>query len=231
MKTPSLNRACLVITLSLFCAFPSIATIMVLDQAFMPTDHFISAGIGGGHTRAQTFTVGLAGTLTRFDAYIESSEANVPVLWDIRRTIGGAPIQSDTATLAYGSFPGPAAAHNSFAFFSIDASSFGVAVSPGDVLAIVFRTPDINVSISWLGDTTNPYARGAAYDGTPGANSTAWSSDFINYDFGFRTYVQPIPEPSSACLIVGGAGIFLGTRRRIIRLQSSSFSSSSSIPI
>jgi hypothetical protein len=58
-------------------------------------------------------------------------------------------------------------------------------------------------------------------NGTPGLNSTAWSSAFINYDFGFRTYVVPVPEPSLAWFVVGAAGMMVVTRRVLTRHRGS----------
>jgi hypothetical protein len=193
----------------------------VLDQSFQPSPGsqlLISSGTSSNQAMAQTFTVGVAGTLTRFDAYIEDAGAVLPVLWEIRPTVGGVPVQSDTSSLASGTFLSSAAPQNQFSFYTINLGSSPISVLPGEVLAIVFRTPMgyNGVSISWQGEIPNPYAAGSAFVGIPApGDGTAWSTSFLTgYDMGFRTYVELVPEPSSPLLLLVGVCVVLGIRRR-----------------
>jgi hypothetical protein len=217
----SRTRTPMILAASILCASSALGTVAVLDQSIVPGPNFISAPIQSIHTRAQTFTVGVSGTLVQFDVDIVKSSGDLPpplpVLWDIRPTVGGVPVQSNTNTLASGSFLSSAVGSQSFSFYSIDLGAGAFQVSQGDVLALVFRTtdPSGSASISWLGDTTNPYNRGAAFDGTPGANSTTWSSIiFAGDDFSVKTYVAPVPEPSLGCLCVLGVGICAALKQR-----------------
>jgi hypothetical protein len=199
-----------------FAASTVVAAAQVLDQSYQPSIPSSSGGfVAGANTNsalAQTFTVGVAGTLTRFDTYISNVGGGLPAHWDIRPTIGGVPVQSDVASLASGSFLS-SAAHNNF--FTIELGSSSIPVLPGDELAIVFRTP-IGFSIGWWGEYQDPYTRGTSYVGTPGtptANPTVWSTSFLtDSDLGFRTYVIPVPEPSSGLLLTVGVFAFLRVR-------------------
>jgi hypothetical protein len=199
-------------------ASPFVVASPVQDQLFQPspTGQLISVGNSSDQSLAQTFTVGVAGTLTRFDAYIEDAGGGGNlVLWNIQPTVGGVPDQSVTVSLASGTFLSTAAPQNSFSFYTINLDSSPISVSPGEVLAIAFSTANSGTSISWQGEKPNPYAHGDAFVGVPGANSTAWSTSFLaGYDLGFRTYVEPVPEPSSAFLLFVGVCGVLGIRHR-----------------
>lgn len=208
--------ACLVTLM----ATPVVVDAQVLDQGFQPTGQLISTGTSSGQALAQTFTVGVSGMLTRFDAWIVYSGERFPVPtvdWEIRPTLNGVPVESDTASLASGTFLSSDAPQN-WSFYTINLSS-PVPVSSGEVLAIVLDTPPgyNGVSVSWQGEEPNPYNGGYAFVGVPvGApdpNATAWSTSFLaGYDLGFRTYVGPVPEPSSAFLFFAGVCVLLRIR-------------------
>jgi hypothetical protein len=190
----------------------------ILDQSFTPNVD-TSYGISNQHSRGQTFTVGLTGTLSSIDFYIRNNGVSDLALWDIRATTGGVPTASDSTTLASGSFASNLAP-SSLGFFSIDVSSFGIAVAPGDVLALDLRGTGANTALGWGGQTTNAYATGSGFNGAPGSVSTTWNS-LGNTDLGFQTFVEPVsassesassdpvPEPSAMALsLVGGLAMF-----------------------
>ena len=203
-------------------AAPLMVAAQVLDQSFQPSGPLISTGTSSGQALAQTFTVGVGGTLTRFDAWIVYSGERYPVppvTWEILPTSNGVPVESDTASLASGTFLSSVAPQN-WSFYTIDLAS-PISVSAGEVLAIVLSTPPgyNGVSVSWQGEAQYPYPDGYAFVGTPvgvpGVNETAWSTSFLaGYDLGFRTYVQPVPEPSSVFLVFVGVCALLAIRRR-----------------
>jgi hypothetical protein len=112
-----------------------------------------------------------------------------PLIFDVRPTVGGVPVESDVMTLATRTLQ-PSEVPTTAGFVSIDIRSFNVQVQVGDVLAIALREPgDPDTDYSWKGRTDNQYARGIAYFrstafpfwGPPGGG---------NYDLGFRTWVE-----------------------------------------
>jgi hypothetical protein len=202
---------------------PVVVSAQVLDQGFQPTGQLISIGTSSDRALAQTFTVGVSGMLTRFDAYVAGGPVAVSVIWEIRPTINGVPVESATASLASGTFLGNAASQN-WSFYTVNLAS-PIPVSTGEVLAIDLRTPPgyNGVSISWEGERPDPYTGGYAFVGTPvgipDPNATAWAtSTLAGYDLGFRTYVEPVPEPSVAFLFFVGVCAVLHAASRRYRL-------------
>jgi hypothetical protein len=171
----------------------------VLDQAFEPAT--ISALYGLSElSRAQTFTVGVEGVLASFEVLLRGSGA---ASFEIHATTGGLPVFGSTA-LASGSvaFSAPSAA----AFFSIDVSGFGIGVGPGDVLAIVH--PGSGGGGFWASQLG--YAGGIGLT-TNDLSPSAYVA--TGEDFGFRTYVEPIPEPGTLALLSFGCALLAASRR------------------
>ena len=115
-----------------FAASTIVAAAQVLDQSFQPslTGQWIATGTSSERALAQTFEVGVAGTLTRFEAYISDPGGALPVLWDIRPTSLGVPVQSDVASLASGTFLSSAAPRNGYAFYAIELGSSSIPCCP-----------------------------------------------------------------------------------------------------
>ena len=192
----------------------------ILDQSFLPG--------GGGRAIinsrpvdwAQTFTVGVGGVLDSVDVQIfRASTTTADLLFDIRSTTAGVPNESNVATLA--SVAVPAAGVPTVAtFFNIDVSSFNIAVSPGDVLAIALRSTTVTpADYSWrLQSTGTTYGSGQAYFRIPDVGITTWTVSNANQDLGFRTFVETtatvVPEPSSLALAASGLVCVFGLRRR-----------------
>jgi hypothetical protein len=178
---------------------------LVLDQGFDPTGQItVASGIGGINTnqyRAQTFQVGLSGTLGEVDVYMRrfpTSGIGGNMIFEIRRqTASGVP--SDVSSDSLLSIPIPSARFStSLGFLPIDVSSVNLHVSAGDKLAIVFHadvnTPS-NVAYQWLGQNNNPYLNGNSLEEVVGNHS--WGNEGLpNADLGFETYMfVPVPEP------------------------------------
>lgn len=204
---------------------------LILDQQFAPGDLNFYAIIGE-LTRAQTFTVGTAGRLARVEVLLDTSEA---AAFDrqfqiIPTNASGVPVYG-TAPLASFTIAVPGKTGSSvLGFYGADLTSFGLMVSPGDVLAIVdvgAQAPDNGHW--WVGRFTEPptYTGGAFYTtkyGSPGSLSTLYSLDerTTRYDVGFKTWVDDltpdtpaIPEPATLALVgLGLAGIRLARKRQ-----------------
>jgi len=183
----------------------------VLDQSFDPGPAGTASGISGEVDKAQTFTVGLAGTLARVDVDIQRADATVtdPLLFDVRATTaGGAPIESNSTTLASLSIP---AVNVSLTrgFFSVDVSAFGIPVTPGEILAIVLRKPgEPDVDYSWFGNQSGGYPAGAGYFRNPTAGFATWTP-LGEEDLGFKSFVA-VPAPSAVVLFAVGIGALAG---------------------
>jgi hypothetical protein len=171
----------------------------VLDQAFEPTE--ISAFFGlTSLSRAQTFAVGVEGVLHGFEVLLRGSGT---ASFEIHATTAGLPVFGSSA-LASGSvgFSAPSAA----AFFAVDVSGFAIDVSPGDVLAIVY--PGGNAGGFWA--SMVGFAGGAGF-ATNEVSPSAYLA--TGEDFGFRSYVEPVPEPGTLALSALGCALLAVWRR------------------
>ncbi|MEM9420690.1 MAG: PEP-CTERM sorting domain-containing protein [Planctomycetota bacterium] len=214
-------------TVILAAWMPMASAAPLLDQEF---DAF-AAGSSGGATLIprqilyQTFTVGLGGTLASVELQAQQ-DFDTPtddLVVSILATSGGTP---DPATVL-GSVsvpPGavPPADFSNVPFFSVDLSGLGIAVTPGEQLAIRLSQASADSRYFWYEaedfveeeEGTPPpsgfYAGGASFVGSDLA-----SIPFVNtrVDVGFRTFVEPvvIPEPTSAGLL---SMLFLGAYAR-----------------
>lgn len=199
----------------------------ILDQAFAPAElnHF---AVFSELTRAQTFTVGRAGLLSRVEVLLDTA-AGLPALewpFQVIPTSAGVPVYG-TAPLAsfVVTLPANPGAGSVAGFYGADVSAAGLMVAPGDVLAIVSVgavPPDM--SHWWAGRFTAPptYLGGAFYTeffdrrGNPDGVLHSQDTSELANDLGFRTWVddgeqdpdpdpEPIPEPGT--LVLFGAGL------------------------
>lgn len=175
---------------------------ILLDQYFTPTPTVYS-GVGEAD-KSQTFTVGLAGTLSRVELLLRDGvQGNV--LFDIRRTSSGLPIESDADILATAVIPTSSLPADG-GYVSVDIGSFAVSVSPDDVLAIVLRG-DFTAVGQWLGATGDGYSRGQPYWRRADIGVATWTAypDESLHDLAFRVFVDvegappdgTIPEPTA----------------------------------
>jgi len=189
----------------------------ILDQVFDPGPApTVSAGISGVTDKAQTFTVGIAGTLARVEVDIRRDDNTViePLLFDVRATTaGGAPIESNSTTLASVSIAA-ASIPVTPGFVSVDVSAFGIPVTPGEILAIVLRKPGLDdVDYIWFGGEGNPYPAGSEYSRITAGGT--WTASEGN-DLGFRTFVtvSAVPAPSGVVLLGMGVSVLAGVTWR-----------------
>jgi hypothetical protein len=197
----------------------------VLDQSFIASPQNLHAGIGptfpGSIQEAQTFTVGITGALTRVNVFLEiEGSLPPPGTWflDVRPTVNGVPIETDSLALASVTLP----TSNSVQPVSFDLRPSGVSVMEGEVLAIVLGS-DVgggNGQFFWEGGIGNQYPLGEVFDRN--LPNPVWSIPEIiaqaGGDLSFQTFVEPgvaaIPEPSTQLLVGLGALCLFGCSLR-----------------
>lgn len=187
---------------------------LMLDQGVVPPDPPpFGAGIGSPGTpfeldTSQTFTVGLAGLLSRVDVFaaVETFYGNTATLdWDVRPVSTlHSPLDADASALAKGTLT-LTADRQQFGFLTLDFSQAPFPVFVGERLAIVLSTS--SGSMGWWGYAAG-YAGGEPWQrSTPPNNGFAWVDYTPEYDLGFRTFVE-VPEPHGLALLSIGTFIF-----------------------
>jgi len=174
-----------------------------------------SATIDSATDRAQTFTVGLAGVLDRVGLQVvrEDASTTADLLFDIRNTSAGVPIESNATTLASLTIPASEVplALGAGEFFSVDVISSAIAVNPGEVLAVVLSAPDAATALNryqWFnGPNADDYPDGDPYSRTTGT----WTLE--SSDGGLQTLIV-FPEPPTSLSLLAGVGILLALARR-----------------
>jgi hypothetical protein len=193
----------------------------ILDQSCCSSTND-DAIFDGQLTRAQTFTVGLAGLLSRV-------ELGLSVLGS-----GSVAIEIHPEIVAGTTLPlGPPLAAGTITwsspvsqFFSIDISSAGLFVSPGQVLSIVQNPTDGGPACessrpplpppfcSWTGlvavpaSSFDPYPGGIALTTTmPNPATFVRLVSFSDSDLNFRTFVDPQPVSWPATMTLMGLGL------------------------
>ncbi len=183
------------------------------DQDNLTVDNLGALAVQGLQTVAQTFTVGMAGLLTRVEMTL-SQNIGVPtedLLFDLVTT--DATGRPTTTQLAHVVLP-PSAISPTHEIISVDLTTFDISVSVGNVLAIVLSTSAVGNAYGWLGDVNNSY----------GPRGTTFINGVENQvrDMAFRTFVcseDAIPTVSAwglvvmALLLLAGAKVYFARRR------------------
>ena len=188
----------------------------VLDQSTLGPDVGNSATMSF-NAFAQTFTVGIAGTLTgvAFGVF-DKGETGGALVAEIRTTAAGAPTSTVLASVSLDPSqikdPIPTLPVGAADLNPIDLSLFDIQVSVGDVLALVLFLDPTSANYSVSAFLPDSYAGGTAY----GQSALGFES-FEGPDLPLQTFVEPraIPEPTSLALVLGAiGGIGLAMRRR-----------------
>jgi len=182
-----------------------------LDQEYLPSQ---ASGliIERSQTLAQTFEVGLTGTLDRIEVELARNTIAAPegLTLEIRSTLADG---SPSANVLAGIFIPGTDVPTEFQFMSFDLVPFGITVTGGDALALVLRSdaePQGQVGgidpFGWRGDAPGNYSRGTVYvdRGSGFGLASGW-------DFGFRTFVDTtaVPEPAGLPTLFCAAGVLL----------------------
>lgn len=185
---------------------PKLPSAPVLDQSFRPVGSN-TTGFGPSGDRAQTFTVGIAGTLTRVDVFLSYERDTVgsplpyDIFADIRPTTAGGLPAADGTELASAIIPGSAVtADMNVDPFVYTRVSFlvNVPVAVGDVLAVVLRSDDVPEPpyYNWQEQDNQPsplYDRGqkCSRNSAPFGDGVTWVCPLTDGDVAFETFVVP----------------------------------------
>ena len=202
IQTTSLAVALLA---SFGCFLSSASACGVLDQSFEPdpSDGFVIGEVKNSPVRelrsAQSFTVEQDGFLCEIEIPVASVAADAgPLIIEIQPTNNDVP---DGTVLASVSIE-RADIEETYNYINIDLSEFDIAVSSGDVLAIVLRADLLpegapQIWYAWMGES----GVDATYPGGIALGLLASGEWFrvTTVDLGFRTYVAgPTPTFSTS---------------------------------
>jgi hypothetical protein len=198
-----------VLMLNLSIIGPSYA-IPIKDQAFEPASPDTIPTIFDGLRWAQTFTVGISGTLSRVDVLFAQLFSQQPddLLITIFDTSSGAPTTALTPSAHLSPSIVPIVQHPSdFASYAYLSTSFSLPVTAGHTLAIVASTGDTS-QYYWAGVFSGGFPGGQLYEN----DGFGWNPSGTE-DQAFRTFVEPragVPElPSPAFMVIGLVGLLL----------------------
>ena len=225
--------SCRLVVVALLLIGSSALHAQTLDQTVSSPGGFLH-NVNAAADWAQTFTVGLAGQLTRVDLEVvkEATTTTLPLRVEVRRTTpAGFPGADDVDVLATGSIAasllptyqesGPP---NPF-WAPVDLTGANLRVSPGDVLALVLRSSEPNEPFQrgymWWSypQGRDEYPGGDAFRRFQGGTFERMTGN-VATDSGFRTYVL-VPEPAAVATMLAAASAVLLRRRRPNRLALS----------
>ena len=203
---------------------------VVIDQSYETPGISGNTIVAARFESAQTFTVGLTGRLTGVDVNIGrrlGTDDPVTITLDVRRTVGGVPVEANAGPDVLTSLTLPASAvpvsngvDTKFVNFDVP----DAAVTRGEVLAIVLRTPagavfgaPNDTPFVWAADDPGGYASGRAFARGTSAAGETWGNgggfSLANTDHEFRTLAIPLP-PALATFPACAVLVALATRHR-----------------
>jgi hypothetical protein len=194
----------------------------VLDQSNVVNTFIFDAAVASEVSRGQTFTVGLAGLLSQVNLEIYQSPNTIgSPTFEILGTTGGVPDNTKvlyTTTIPLSDIPIFAnPPPGAFPLTSVDVSSAGIMVTPGEVLALTLSRDVVGVP-PWLlwRQGIGGYTGGNSYDSIP--PGSPWTIDG-SYEGGFQTFVSAVPEPSAIVLALIGVGCLVRPLRKMTKKE------------
>lgn len=200
-KQLSHTLACVTVML-LLCGIADSASALTLtpqvDQSIIVVEQ-ASLAVSSGNYWGQSFTVGQSGYLTEIDFQMGRQSSVVqPLDVQVRLANGDLPNMDPSGLLYSGSIDPadvPVVIFTDQFTTSLTLGSGAPLVTSGEKLDVLLTTTDPNW-YQWdnSGDfNSNPYPNGTAIYSFDGVN---WGVQ-TNWDFGFQTWVAPVPEPSA----------------------------------
>lgn len=199
-----------------------------LDQANVVNT---SGGFGGQAVNtwnqlSQTFTAASSGRLTRIDLQVVALGDLAQITSELSFTLSrlnslttpvGVPLA--TASFQLADVPRLDAAGYMSNYLMPIYLSTPPTVNAGDWFALTLTSAQpwsAGGQYEWIltpADNIDRYSRGAAWNNL---NDTGWVQETYHVDFGFRTFVSPVPEPSTLSLlgIAGAAWLWRAGRKR-----------------
>ena len=178
---------------------PNARAAVVLDQQYLVTDGSYDAFTdGSGFQRAETFTVGVAGTLSEIDIFLVATATFTG--FNILSTSAGVP----TTVLTTGALLSSSSTEAAF--------TVSLPVTVGEVLAIEPVTS--GQQLAWRAISSNTYAGGGDFYLNPPFGVNNFTSSGTGEDFQtFVTTPAAAPEPASL-LLLGPALVGMAALRR-----------------
>jgi hypothetical protein len=206
----SLSGRYSLVVLTLFLTKSAVAA-SVLDQSYDPGPNSTGYFVNSATTYAQTFQAGLTGSVAGVDVRVQNyfGGATAPLQLTLWSVTGSYPetLASNLASASISNTLVP----SSSGFVSFDLSSSGASFTAGQNYAIVLSTTSGN-SYLWEALTNNTYTNGSARQVS--GSQIYFTLAGQDFDFGFKTYVSQVPEPTALALTTIGMLCFSGVRRR-----------------
>lgn len=164
--------------------------------------------------RAQTFTVGTTGILSRIELRVYNDRGNAvdPLIVDVRTVVGGIPSDPNTGPNILESFSFDAASVSTSQTNILGIDLAGISVTAGDMLAIGVRTTGSAIfQYNWWASNFPGYADGSGYNRVPGASN--WGFNPAAQDYSFRTFVT-VSEPGALMLTFIGIATLVRIRHK-----------------
>jgi hypothetical protein len=171
---------------------------------------FTSGGVSVQH--AQTFHVGLSGILSQVDLQVSRVGPNAALVTQpLFLAIQSVNVSGQPSGITLAGFSIPASSVPVNPGFStwvvpVDVTGATLSVTAGTFLSLVLSStvPSVTDCYGWVSGAN--YSAGNGW----GRSTGAWNSQGL--DFGFQTYVVPVPEPGPAGMFLSGAAALVWWR-------------------
>jgi hypothetical protein len=185
---------------------------------------FVSDTISSVNQLSQTFTAGKSGLLTEVDLQLLVVGDPSQFTSDMTLTLSRLPSLSfpvgvtlATTTLHLANIPRPDNAGIISSFRMPIYFAAPPVVGQGQFFSLTLTSAQpysTSNFYTWVMEQALSIDHYAPGDAWRNANLAGWNKDGYLQDFGFETFVTPVPEPSALSILVVAAGIFAFRRRR-----------------